>query len=126
MRGATTALVLGMAAVVAAPAALARDHREVVRTGSCSAGATAALTLDDDDGRIEVEFEVDQNRSGVPWRVSVTRNGATVFSGTRTTRAPSGSFSVERTVRDLRGADVVRARAIDPSGQVCRLSATWR
>lgn len=121
-----TALCLGAAAAVAVPAAAdARGDDDIRRAGTCSAGATAKLKLSGDDGRIEVEFEVDQNRNGVPWQVTITRNGSRVFSGTRTTRAPSGSFSVERRIADLSGADVVRARATNRAGQVCRATATW-
>ena len=35
---------------------------------------------------IEVEFEVDQNRNGVPWKVTLRRNGSLVAVDDRTTR----------------------------------------
>jgi hypothetical protein len=50
------------------------------------------LKLSQEDGRIEVEFEVDQNRNGVPWKVTLRRNGSVVAATTAITRAPSGSF----------------------------------
>lgn len=121
------AVALGVAAAVAVPSvAMARGGDDIRRAGTCSASATSKIKLSDEDGRIEVEFEVDQNRNGVPWRVVITRNGSRVFSGVRTTRAPSGSFSVRRVLSNGSGADVIRATATNTrSGAVCRASATW-
>ena len=62
-------------------------------SGACTKNSTAKLKLSREDGRIEVEFEVDQNRNGVPWKVTLRRNGSLVASTTATTHAPSGSFS---------------------------------
>ncbi len=43
-----------------------------------------------------------------------------------TTRSPSGSFSVRRLLADGAGRDVVSARAVSPSGEVCTARATFR
>ena len=45
-----------------------------------------------EDGRIEIEFEVDVNRNNQRWNVVIKRNGAKVYSATKRTAAPSGSF----------------------------------
>ena len=87
-----------------APAALAKGGDRPGR-GVCTQSSTAKLKLSGEDGRIEVEFEVDQNRNGVPWKVTLRRNGSLVASATATTRAPSGSFSVRRVTPERRGAD---------------------
>jgi hypothetical protein len=117
-------LLLATAAVAAAPAtALAKggDDNRVERRGTCTSGSTAKLKLKSDDGRLETEFEVDQNRNGVRWRVTLRRNGTVVVSTRATTRAPSGSFSVER--RIARGGTIT-ARAVSPSGEVCSARAS--
>ncbi|HET9215205.1 MAG TPA: hypothetical protein VFN93_10675, partial [Gaiellaceae bacterium] len=57
----------------AAPAAAKDDDREVIRRGGCSGASDWKLKAKNDDGRIEVEFEVDQNRSGHRWRVVLRR-----------------------------------------------------
>ncbi len=74
-----------------------------------------------DDVRIEVEFEVEQNRIGRRWDVTLRRDGRLVFHRIRTTRAPSGSFTIRRPSANTRGPDriVVRARAL-ATGEVCR------
>jgi len=123
----TTAAIAGLVAVAAlafAPAALAKDG-DVRVQGRCSGAATSKLKLSEEDGRIEVEFEVDQNRNGVRWHVVLRRNGTPFFTGSRVTRPPSGSFELRRVTTDGPGTDVITARATSPSGQVCRATARF-
>jgi hypothetical protein len=93
-------------------------------TGTCTDGSTAKLKVKPDDARLETEFEVDQNRNGVKWEVRIRRDGNLVVRTNATTRAPSGSFSVERRVKDGAGSDRITARATSPSGEVCTAGLT--
>ena len=93
-------------------------------TGSCTGSATAKLKAKPDGGRLETEFEVDQNRNGVTWTVTIRRNGVRAVSTKATTKAPSGSFSVQRRLANGSGSDRIGARATSPSGQVCTASIT--
>jgi len=107
----TATAALGATGLLAlAPSASAKSGPEVVARGAC-AGAVWKLKGKHDDGRLEVELEVDSNRNGQTWAVVLTDNGARVFSGTRVTKAPSGSFSVERRIADRPGVDTVVATA---------------
>jgi len=119
----TTAAALALALV---PTTAAKNGDVLVR-GTCTKASTAKLKLSPEDGRIEVEFEVDQNRNGVRWTVSLRRvlsSGSVVLAtGTRITRAPSGSFEFRRVVADRSGRDRISARATSPSGEVCRAAA---
>jgi hypothetical protein len=115
--------VLALAA--AAQPATAGDREDVEVNRACSGGSTVELKLSEEDGRIEVELEVDQNRNGVRWRIVLRQNGARVFVGTRTTRGRSGSFELRRVLADRPGRDRIAARATSPSGEVCRATATW-
>ena len=72
-----------------------------------------------------MEFEVDQNRVGVTWRVSIRRNGATIAATRATTRGPSGSFEVRRVIADLAGSDRIVAVATSPSGERCTARASY-
>ena len=118
------ALVTAVVLVSAMPVAAGGD-REVIRTGSCSRSSDWKLKLKLDDGRIETEFEVDQNRVGQRWGVALRRDGARFFRGIRTTRAPSGSFEVERRPRNTAGPSRIVGRAVNlRSGEVCRGAAT--
>ena len=123
--GALTAIVIatlagGLLGAAPAPA----NEGDVLVRGTCTGSSTAKLKLSPEDGRIEVEFEVDQNRNGVTWKVTIRRNGARVVSTRATTKAPSGSFSVERRIADGAGSDRITARATSPTGEVCTARLT--
>ena len=114
--------LLGAAIVTTALAvpAMARDG-DVTRSGACSGISDWKLKAGHRDGRIEVEFQVDQNRIGRQWRVRLTDNGVVFFRGIRTTQAPSGSFTVHDTTRNRAGSDRIVGRAVNlNSGEVCR------
>jgi hypothetical protein len=104
--------------------AFAKDGDVLVR-GTCTAKSASKLKLSAENGRIEVEFEVDQNRNGVPWTVVLTRNGVRVAQLTRVTKAPSGSFEARKLIASRAGADVVKATA-HRSGETCSARASFR
>ena len=115
-------LSLFAVALLAVPAASAKgSHPRTVR-GVCSQQSTSKLKLSRDDRGIEVEFQVDENRNAVPWKVTLRRNGARVASLTARTHAPSGSFEIRRVIADGPGADRITARATRASGEVCSAS----
>lgn len=118
-RTAATALTLGLAFAGTVPA-LANDA-DVIRRGPCSGSADWKLKASPENGRIEVEGEVDSNVNGQTWRWRILHNGAISARGTATTTAPSGSFDVRRLVVNAAGTDSIgwRARAV-ASGQTCR------
>ena len=95
-------LAVAAATVAFVPVASAKDGRDVRVAGTCTEVSTAKLKLSPDDEWIEVEFEVDQNRNGVAWRVTLRRNGVLVAATRATTHAPSGSFSIRRLVSGTR------------------------
>jgi hypothetical protein len=61
---------------------------------------------------VEVEAELDTNRVGLVWQWRLADNGTQVGSGSATTTAPSGSFSVRRTTANRPGTDVIRLTLI--------------
>jgi hypothetical protein len=114
-------LAIGGAFLAIAPFASAKGRDSVRVKGVCTQSSAAKLKLSRDDSAIEVEFEVDQNRNGVPWKVTLRRNGALVTSMTKKTHAPSGSFSVRRLVSGSGGTFVAKATR---SGERCTARAT--
>ncbi len=87
----------------------------------CSGSSDWKLKAKHDDGRIEVEFEVDSNRVGQNWRVRLADNGTTFFTGTRRTTAPSGAFEVRRFTGNRAGIDHIVGTATNPAtGETCR------
>jgi hypothetical protein len=120
---------IGIAALAAmllalAPTALAgqsKGGKGIIKQGKCTGSSTWKLKVKSDDGRLETEFEVDQNRVGKRWRVTLVRDGSTVFRGIRTTVAPSGSFTVRRLLAASAGTTriVASAKALQ-NGENCR------
>jgi hypothetical protein len=113
------ALFVGLMVMIAAGTALAGDH-DVTRQGSCSGRSDWKLKLSPEDGRIEIEFEVDQNVVGDRWRVTIRHDGDVAFRDIRRTHAASGSFEARTVAPNRAGTDTFRARARNLStGEVC-------
>ena len=118
------AALLTLSVAGAAPA-LAKDG-DVIRRGACSGASDWKLKLSPENGRIEVEYEVDSNKVGQTWRVRLFHDGNRFFSGTRTTAGASGSFEVRKVAANHSGSDSFRARATNvASGEVCGGSASF-
>jgi hypothetical protein len=116
----TTALAAGTV-----PAALAKSP-VYKASGTCSQGAAWKIKAKADDGRVEVEFEVDSNRVGQVWTWSLRDNGVKVGAGSARTTAPSGSFEVERQVRNRAGKDTFAAYARHAgTGQTCSMRVVF-
>ena len=105
--------------VGAAPSPGKDGDGRVIRTGDCSGASNWKLKAKPDDGRLEVEADVDQNRNGVLWKVKLRRNGKTVVSANRRTKAPSGSLSLDRRIANPAGTDTISLVATR-DGETCR------
>lgn len=77
-----------------------------------------------DNGRLEVEAEIDSNVVGQTWRWRLSRNGSVSAKGRKATRGPSGSFDVERRMANRAGTDTFRLRATH-GDRVCRGRISW-
>lgn len=99
--------------------------RTLAKSGTCSAASQSRLKVKADNGRLETEFEVDQNRVGKRWHVTIKRNGSTVFRSIRTTQAPSGSFEVHRLLAGGAGSRIVATAKSLSSGETCRAAITF-
>lgn len=115
-------LVGGLLAVP--PSVLAKDRQDVRIVGACSRASTSELKLSSEDARIEVEFEVDQNRAGVRWTVVVRRNGRVVQRAVKVTRRPSGSFTARLVTGNSAGAERFTATATRV-GESCRAAGVF-
>ncbi|MBA2560902.1 MAG: hypothetical protein H0V07_13645 [Propionibacteriales bacterium] len=115
-------MALGLvASATATPALASGGGDDVRRSGDCSRHATWKLKAKHDNGRIEVEGEVDSNVVGQTWRWRILHNGNVSARGTKTTTAPSGSFTVPRRLVNASGTDSIGWRARNPAtGETCR------
>ena len=115
---ATVTSAAALLALGALPAAA--GDGDVLRRGGCSGATSWKIKAGPQDGRIEVESEIDSNRVGQTWRWRLVHDGSLTSRGRARTTAPSGSFEVRRIVVDLQGADALKFRARNPrTGEVC-------
>jgi len=99
--------------------------RTVAKSGTCSATSRSKLKATADNGRLETEFEVDQNRVGKRWRVTLTLNGSNVFRGIKRTTAPSGSFEVRRLLAGAAGSRIAATARSLSGSETCRASISF-
>lgn len=118
-------LALIGATIASAGAVDARGGEAQIRaSGDCSRSATWKLKVKQDDaGKLETEFEVDQDVNGARWRVVLKNDNVQYFNAIRTTHAPGGSFTVSRKTADGTGKDVITATARNlATGETCDAS----
>lgn len=106
--------------------ALASGGGGVIETGKCSGSSDWKLKVKKDNGRLEVEYEVDSNQNGQTWSVLITDNGNTVFAGDKVTKGRSGSFEARARTANLPGTDNFVATAENAaSGETCTGELTF-
>jgi hypothetical protein len=111
---ATAAITAGLTApllAAATPAFASGGGGGVSASGACTNGGHFKLKAKHDDGKIEMEYQVDSNRAGQVWAVRITDNGAVVVSRHATTTGPSGSFTIRKVIADQPGPDKIHAHA---------------
>lgn len=112
----TTLMALALPLTATGTAHASSDGVE--RRGSCSGSTDWKIKAKHDDGRIEVEAEIDSNRNGQTWRWKLRHDGNVAARGRSTTHGPSGSFEVERKTANHAGVDHFKFRAVH-GGEVC-------
>ena len=102
----------------------------VTTRGGCGAHTVWKLKVKPDDGRIELEAELDSDRAGQVWHWRLSHNDSVSARGTGTTSGASGSFDVHRRMSDLAGtanAGNPRSASTNPAApRIVRRSASRR
>ena len=104
-------IVLALGALTTVPAMASHGGEGVSRSGHCSGSSSWKLEAKGDDGRIEVEAEVDTGRSGQTWTWRILHNGGVSAHGQARTGPHGDSFSVERKLVNIEGTDAIGWRA---------------
>ena len=110
----TAAITVSLTAplvAAASPAFASGGGGGVKASGACTNGGHFELKAKHDDGKIEMEYQVDSNRKGQVWAVRITDNGAVVVSRHATTGGPSDSFTIRKDVANRPGTDKIHAHA---------------
>jgi hypothetical protein len=98
--------------------ALGRDS-ETTQRGTCG-NATYELSAEDEDGGVEVTFEVQSAAPGETWQVVIEQDGTEVYSGTRQTDEDA-ELDVDATVSAKDGSSFT-ATATPENGEPCTAS----
>lgn len=115
---AASSVALFATAALAAPATA--NDADVIREGSCSGASDWKLKGSPENGRIEVEAEIDSNVVGQTWNWRLLHNGTVFARGSKQTVGPSGSFEVRRVTSNDAGPDSLGVRARNPqTGETC-------
>jgi len=115
------------ATALSAPVPAGAGGRAVNTTGGCSGRGTWAVKVTTGDrGGLQAEFDLDVNRAGQRWQVRFAHDGKLVANVVRTTRAPSGAFTLRVVTPNAPGADRFSVRAQQINGpNSCRGHATF-
>lgn len=114
-----TALLATPLAVVAASPAVAADREFGY------AGAEVEFDVEKDDGRFEIDVDVDDAKPGSKWRIVLRHNGK-VFHKRVHTADSDGDIDVDRERRDTRGRDTFKLTIKRIGGPAARSSVIKR
>ncbi|QIK65550.1 hypothetical protein G7072_03655 [Nocardioides sp. HDW12B] len=122
-----TTAATGAVALLAVPATMliTAPAQAVDRSERCD-GARIELSVEKDDGRFEVEADVDNALRGSQWRVTLLQDGNRYFTDVRTADN-EGDVSVDRNRPNTAGKDVFTFRANKVgTGGSCVITITRR
>ena len=112
-------------AVLGAGMAEAQGGGKLRLRGDCSASSEYDLRVIPRGATYEVRWIVDPNKVGDVWNMSVTQNGSTLISGTRTSDADGEAELRVRNAPNAAGADSFSATATNPStGETCSVQGS--
>jgi hypothetical protein len=121
------AALASTAAIATSSASAATVSKSVVVNGKCSGKSVDNLQLQrEHTGQLSIDFGVDMARhiSGVPWKITESRNGVVFVNTTKKTIA-DGSFSVTRLLATRTGTNTVTATATNTrTGETCKITAS--
>jgi len=124
MKKAVLAVVAAIVVVVAAGGAwwaLAGGDNEKTERGTCG-GSTWELSTEDEDGGVEVTFELQSAAPGETWDVVIEQDGTAIYTGSRQTDEDA-ELDVDVTVSDKDGSSFT-ATATPENGEPCTATFT--
>jgi hypothetical protein len=111
-------IVAGATLATAGPTSAVEVERE--KHGVCTNNSRWELQLERENGRIEIDLEVDTPKAGKTWTVKLRHDGVLFTKVTRVTDA-EGEFEVDRLRNDHPGEDKIFFKAVNQgSGEACK------
>lgn len=117
----SSALVI-LCALLSGIATVHAKGPRVVARGSCSGGIKTKLTASPENGRIELEYELDNAAPNQAWRIVLRQNGRVILRTTQRTNGV-GDLEARKLTTNANGNDAIRATASRAGGAgACNLS----
>jgi hypothetical protein len=111
----TTATVAA-AGLLASPIALAAPAAATEKEFKVG-GADVDFEVDKDDGRFEVEVDIDNAKPGTRWRITLWHDGNRFFKDTRRANGDGDVADVERSRPNTAGRDVFKVKVKRVGGE---------
>ncbi|NJN23476.1 MAG: hypothetical protein HC810_02540 [Acaryochloridaceae cyanobacterium RL_2_7] len=122
-----TTAIAGLAAVAmnSVPLAAQAKDGDVIQRVSCSQRSEIKLKASPENGRIEVEAEIDDSVPGQRWRLVMKKNSQTIFNGVRQVNS-LGNVEVRVLTPNGAGVEniVANARNLN-TGEQCNVSVRY-
>lgn len=100
---------------------VAAKEGDLIARGSCGGRIKTKLKASPENGRIELEYELDNAAPNEAWRILIRKNGRTILRTTRRTNG-FGDLEVRKLTSNGNGNERIEASAKRVSGGgVCRL-----
>lgn len=106
-----TTAALGAAALIATPlTVLGASPASAAEREFKVGGADVDFSVDKDDGRFEVEVDIDDAKPGTRWRIILWHDGKRFFKDVRRADSDGDVRDVERERRNTKGKDVFKVK----------------
>jgi hypothetical protein len=112
-------LLTGLVALVAG------KSTDVVKAGTCTKRSSSTLSLSNENGNLQVEFEVDMNVANRWWLVIISKNGKQVYKRNHLTNAASGSFDARKVILGGLTGSITAKATSNSTGEVCTAAAKY-
>lgn len=107
-------LVLSALALLPAFAHDGHDHA-LVRQSACGGGVKSKISASPENGRIELEYEVDNAQPGDTWKIVIRKNGAVILRTQKRVNA-AGNAEVRVLTPNGNGNERIKATATRVGG----------
>lgn len=98
---------------------------DVIRRVNCPDGSNAKLKASPENGRIEVEFEIDDAVPGQRWKIVLKNGGRSILKRTKTVNGVE-EINVRALTSDRNGRDKIKAKAVNlATGSTCSVSLRY-
>lgn len=99
---------------------------DVIKRSNCPNPGKSKLKASPENGRIEVEYEIDNAVPGQRWRIILKKGNRRIFKAIRTVNGAQ-EINVRKVTSNGPGSERIRARAVNlNTGERCNIALRFR